>query len=109
MPLSRVLTSIGRSVGAREGQHFSVWSVNYAVKGGSGDESLQPLYKGEIVLLEVRESESVAEILHLGEPAWPLEPDDALTLLQEEQRLSVQNAAPEGQDDGVFHLSLRHS
>lgn len=103
MPLSRVLTSLGRSVGAREGQHFSVWSVNYAVKGGSGDESLQPLYKGEIVLLEVRESESVAEILHLGDPAWPLEPDDALTLLQEEQRLSVQNAAPEGQDDGVFH------
>ncbi|MFR0873313.1 MAG: hypothetical protein ACLSHC_00605 [Bilophila wadsworthia] len=39
MPLSRVLTSLGRSVGAREGQHFSVWSVNYAVKGGSGDES----------------------------------------------------------------------
>ena len=74
MPLSRVLTSLGRSVGAREGQHFSVWSVNYAVKGGSGDESLQPLYKGEIVLLEVRESESVAEILHLGDPAWPLEP-----------------------------------
>ena len=45
----------------------------------------------------------MAEILHLGDPAWPLEPDDALTLLQEEQRLSVQNAAPEGQDDGVFH------
>ena len=43
--------------------------MNYAVKGGSGDESLQPLYKGEIVLLEVRESESVAEILHLGDPA----------------------------------------
>ena len=101
MPLSRVLTSLGRSVGAREGQHFSVWSVNYAVKGDES-EALQPLYKGEIVLLEVRESESVAEILHLGDPAWPLEPDDALTLLQDEQRLSV-TAAPEGQDDGVFH------
>lgn len=101
MPLSRVQTTLGRSVGAREGQHFSVWSVNYAVKGGSGGESLQPLYKGEIVLLEVRESESVAEILHLGDPAWPIEPDDALTLLQDEQRLSVQDA--EGQDDGVFH------
>ena len=56
----------------------------------------------------------MAEILHLGDPAWPLEPDDALTLLQEEQRLSVQNAASEGQDDGVFHrpdpltVLLRH-
>lgn len=99
MPLSRVLVSLGRSVGAREGQHFSVWSVNYAVKG-DGPEALQPLYKGEIVLLEVRESESVAEILHLGDPAWPLEPDDALTLLEDEQRLSVQSAAP---DDGAFH------
>lgn len=100
MPLSRVLTTLGRHVGAREGQHFSVWSVNYAVKGGSGDESLRPLYKGEIVLLEVRESESVAEILHLGDPAWAIEPDDALTLLHEEQRLSVQQVE---EGDGVFH------
>ena len=99
MPLSRVLVTLGRSVGAREGQRFSVWSVNYAVKG-DGPEELQPLYKGEIVLLEVRESESVAEILHLGDPAWPLEPDDALTLLEDEQRLGVQNV---GTDDGAFH------
>lgn len=68
MPLSRVLTSLGRSVSTREGQHFPVWLVNYAVRDGSGDESLQLLHKGETILLEVRESESVAEILHPGDP-----------------------------------------
>ena len=100
MPLSRVMTTLGRNVGAREGQRFSVWSVNYAVKGDDSGDVLQPLYKGEVVLLEVRESESIAEILHLGDPAWALEPDDALTLLPDEQRLgSVLTAL----DDGVSH------
>ena len=77
LPLSRVLVSLGYRVGGREGQHFSVWAEQRATPG-------RPLYKGEIVLLEVRESESVGEILSLGDPAWPLEPGDVLTLLPDE-------------------------
>ncbi len=100
-PFSRVLTSLGHAVGAREGQRFSVWSVNYSVRGREDGESLQPLYKGEIVLLEVREFDSVAEILHLGDPAWQLEPGDALTLLPEERTLSLAPSAHE--EDGVSH------
>ncbi|MEG1610624.1 MAG: diguanylate cyclase, partial [Bilophila sp.] len=99
LPLSRVLTSLGRSVGAREGQRFSVWSVHYAVQGTPPpQEERQPLYKGELVLLEVRESEAVAEILHLGDPAWPLEPGDDLTLLPEERSLTVQSTL---EDEGT--------
>lgn len=84
LPLSRVLVSLGYRVGGREGQHFSVWAENSALREGIAGEPA-PLYKGEIVLLEVRESESVAEILSLGDPAWPLEPGDALTLLPDER------------------------
>ena len=98
-PFSRVLTSLGHAVGAREGQRFSVWSINYSVRGQDEGERPHPLYKGEIVLLEVREFDSIAEILHLGDPAWPLEPGDALTLLPEERGLPLQ----EGETDGVSH------
>lgn len=83
-PLSRVMVNLGRSMNAREGQRFSVWSVAYPVRGGT-HEPRQPLYKGEVVLLEVREDRSVAEILHLGDPTWPIEPGDRLTLLPEEK------------------------
>ena len=81
-PLSRVLINLGRGVGAREGQRFSVWSIKYAAQRGNRDEE-QPLYKGEVVLLEVRESESVAEVLHLGDPAWALEQGDVLTFIDD--------------------------
>ncbi len=99
-PFSRILTSLGYAVGAREGQRFSVWSVNYSVRGRDEGERRHPLYKGEIVLLEVREFDSVAEILHLGDPAWPLEPGDALTLLPEERGLAL--SVQEG-EDGISH------
>lgn len=89
LPLSRVLVSLGYREGAREGQRFSVWSEDYAVRGDvSRAGEPQALFKGEIVLLEVKESEAVAEILHLGDPAWPLEPGDMLTLMPGERGLS---------------------
>lgn len=92
LPLSRVLVSLGYRVGGREGQHFSVWTENGAAREDR-------LYKGEIVLLEVRESESVAEILSLGDPAWPLEPGDALTLLPDERGASDAAAHSEKAED----------
>ncbi|MCH5277813.1 MAG: tetratricopeptide repeat protein [Desulfovibrionaceae bacterium] len=84
LPLSRVRVTLGRDVGAREGQRFSVWSLNYPVRARAGMESegaREPLYKGEIVLADVREDSSQADVLLLGDPAWPLEPGDRLTLL----------------------------
>ncbi len=83
LPLSRVKISLGRSTGAREGRRFAVWSTGYQVRGDERAEDRRPLYKGEIVLLEVQENESLAEILHLGDPAWTPEPGDTLTLLEE--------------------------
>lgn len=106
LPLSRVLANLGRSVGAREGQRFSVWSVHYAVQGNPPPTGeLQPLYKGELVLLEVRESEAVAEIIHLGDPTWPLEPGDDLTLLPEERSLTMQ-AMLDGEEEGKSAVEI---
>lgn len=87
-PLSRVLVTLGRDVGAREGQRFSVWSVSYPVQGGSSDGPLPPLYKGEVLLVETRENTSLAEVLLVGDPTWPLEPGDILTLLPDDSLLS---------------------
>lgn len=102
-PLGRVRISLGRHAGAREGLRFSVWTVNYPVRsenrpdsplGLANDfrndaEARAPLYKGEVVLVDVQEAASVAEILHVGDPAWPLEPGDTLALLTEEQALQL--------------------
>ncbi len=87
LPLSRVTVSLGSGVGAREGQRFSVWASNHAGPGGPG-ESGEPggtaRYKGEIVLMEVGEHHSLAEVIHLGDPAWGMDAGDITTLLPEE-------------------------
>lgn len=108
LPLSRVRTSLGRSVGAREGQRFAVWSTGYPVNGGETAEERQPLYKGEIVLLEVHENESLAEILYLGDPAWGPEQGDSLTLL-DDPRMDAANGedTPGARRDPLTGL-LRH-
>jgi tetratricopeptide (TPR) repeat protein len=94
LPLSRAVVSLGSQTQAREGQRFSVWSVSYPVQsmappagpeGGLSPEGPAPLYKGEIVLMEVRENASQAEVITLGEPTWAIEPGDRLLLLPEEQ------------------------
>lgn len=77
LPLSRVTITLGYRVGAREGQHFSVWTE----KRDSSDEDPEAVYKGEIVILDARESDSVAEILNIGDPVWSLEPGDMLSLI----------------------------
>lgn len=74
LPLGRLRVSLGRQAKAREGARFSVWA------GGSGNEAR---YKGEIVLLHIGESDSIAEILHLADAALLPEPGDSLALLDE--------------------------
>lgn len=85
--LGRVRISLGRHTGAREGLRFSVWAVNAALPA--------PQYKGEVVLVDVQESDSIAECLHVADPAWPLEAGDTLTFLAEEQ-LQTTPASLEG-------------
>lgn len=90
LPLSRVRTTLGRDVGAREGQRFSVWSLDYPVQRRDAapeaepEAAREPLYKGEIVLSDVREDFSQADILLLGDSAWPLAPGDRLALLPDD-------------------------
>lgn len=109
LPGSRVRTSLGRGVGAREGQRFSVWSVRYPVREQGEAGPRQPLYKGEIVLIDLREADSTAEVLLLGDATWTLEPGDTLALLPEEHG-TRQGDAPEvtSPSDPVTGF-LRHS
>lgn len=113
LPLSRVRTTLGRDVGAREGQRFSVWSLDYPVQERAGAEpgpGRDPLYKGEIVLADVREDASQADILLLGDPAWPLEPGDRLTLLPDDYGATTaegQDANQSGRPDPLTGL-YRH-
>ena len=101
LPLSCVEISLGRGEGAREGQHFSVWS---AATSENGDQ--QPVYKGEIVLLEVRENASMAEVLHLGDATCPLRPGDALAFEAEDSTAGVKTRQDEGSGeipgDGLY-------
>ena len=79
LPLSRVTVSLGSAVNAREGQRFSVWASEGGKSGASGRESKH--YKGELVLIEVKENASIAEILHQADPSDSVTTGDSLTLL----------------------------
>lgn len=85
-PMGRAVVSLGRMTGAREGLRFSVWSAAESAFGRQ-PEVQGPRYKGEIVLMEVRESSAAAETLHLSDPACPLAVGDTLRLLADEQPL----------------------
>ena len=104
LPMQRQAVSLGRSVGAKEGLRYLVWSPRFQERTFearlSEDERLlgrsPTLYKGEIVLSEVQEDMSFAEVLHAGDPAWAPEPGDRLTLIQERDSLFAAEAASDG-------------
>ncbi|SBW05281.1 Diguanylate cyclase and serine/threonine protein kinase with TPR repeats [uncultured delta proteobacterium] len=79
LPLSRVTVSLGSAVNAREGQRFSVRASGGGKTGAPGSEGR--LYKGELVLIEVKENSSVAEILHEADPSNGIAAGDSLVLL----------------------------
>lgn len=110
LPLSRVLVSLGASMHAREGQRFSVWSSHFPESPGHAQQKgspLAPLYKGEIVLMEVLEDVSQAEVIHLGEPTWDIEPGDHLLLLPDEQGSLARSGDTESRPDPETGL-LKH-
>ena len=75
LPQGRVRVGLGAQAKAREGMRFAVW-------GPSGQEGSGNQYKGEVVLLQVREFHSVAETVHLADATAPLEAGDRLSLLE---------------------------
>ena len=107
LPLSRLLVSLGANMYAREGQRFSVWTTNHAAAADLERTPLAPLYKGEIVLMDVHDDVSQAEVIHLGEPGWGIEPGDHLVLLPEEQGSLARAADGEAKLDAATGL-LRH-
>ena len=102
LPLSRINISLGSAVNAREGQRFSVWSSEGGKTGvpNARHDSDRGAYKGEIVLLDVRENVSIAEIIHQADPSLPILPGDALTLLPGGVWGAARTAAP-GKKPGV--------
>lgn len=74
--MGRVRVSLGLRAKAREGQRFAVWEQD--AEGGRR-------LRGEIVLLLVREQESVAETLQLTDAARPLAVGQRLALLEEKR------------------------
>ena len=91
LPLSRAVVSLGSNMHAREGMRFSVWSTNYPVQGERSTSPLPPLYKGELVLMQVQENASLAEIIHVGDPSWQVAPGDWLRLSQDQQYSRADN------------------
>ena len=81
LPMNRMMVSLGEASGAKVGQRFLV----RAPKGG--EKSALSVFKGEIVLIEVRDDAAFAEILHLGDAACNIEPGDRLKLIQGEESL----------------------
>ena len=79
LPLGRARLSLGRQAKAREGMRFALWGQA---------ESGSPHYKGELVVLHTRDTDSVAEALHLVDVTCRPEVGDRLTLLGETPVLS---------------------
>lgn len=87
LPANRLLLSLGRDAGAKDGQRFLVWSPG---NGDVKDEQHPPVYKGEVAVMEVLEHSSLAEVMHQNDPSWDMEPGDCLTLLKESLGASAQ-------------------
>jgi tetratricopeptide (TPR) repeat protein len=82
LPAERLVVNLGREVDVREGQRFLAWSPDADPAGTNGDRR-SPAYKGELIVMETGERQSLAEIIHHADPAWPIGPGDRLTLLSE--------------------------
>ena len=86
--LDRLRVSLGREAKAAEGQRFHVRAR--APQGRPG------AFKGDIVLLQVGRRESLAEIIHLDDPAAPPEAGDRLLLATGQESLPVEEEAMAG-------------
>ena len=93
---NRLEISLGRRHGAREGMRFLVFQA--------GEEPETP--KGEVVLMEVRNNGSLAEIMTLADAARPVEAGDSLRYLPGESATDAPSDLP-GRDAGAGLYSYR--
>ena len=82
--MNRVSVSIGETSGAKVGQRFLVRAAR--LQSASPGEAA-PVYKGEIVLVEIRDDMAFAEILHLADAAGSVGPDDRLKRIEGDEGL----------------------
>jgi len=94
LPMNRMIVSVGETSGARVGQRFLIRapkSGQLASKMLTEDERLSgrypAMFKGEVVLVEVQDDIAFAEVLHLGDAAWSVEPGDRLKLIEGDDSL----------------------
>lgn len=95
LPMNRLVINLGRCVDVREGQRFLLWSRAGRDRASETEnrEQYRPVCKGEISVLEVQHTESVAEILFHADPKWSVEPGDKLTVLDDYDGLLEQYEA----------------
>jgi len=96
LPMNRMIVSLGEASGAKVGQRFLVRapkSGQVATAALTEDERLSgrypAMFKGEVVLVEVQDDIAFAEVLHLGDVAWDVEPGDRLKLISGEDSLFI--------------------
>ncbi|MBI4798994.1 MAG: tetratricopeptide repeat protein, partial [Desulfarculus sp.] len=82
LPLDRVRLDLGRVHGLLEGERFQVAGGQEAAGAG------QP--KAEIMVVSVGETESLAEVVSLGDPTWRLRSGDRLRRLGHEAVTQVE-------------------
>ncbi|QJB55197.1 diguanylate cyclase [Pseudodesulfovibrio sp. zrk46] len=106
LPMDRMVVSIGETVGAKVGQRFLLRAPKSGAAASatlSQDERLSgrypAMYKGEVVLVEVQEELSFAEVLHIADPTWTVEPGDRLKLIEGDESLFA--VQPEVEDAAV--------
>lgn len=88
LPMNRMVVSIGETSGAKVGQRFLVLAPK---SGGAASAKLSQgerlsgrypaIHKGEVVLVEVQDEISFAEVLNLGDAATVMDPGDRLKLI----------------------------
>ena len=100
LPLNRFLIDAGRDIGASEGQHFLVWPPDSPAT--TEDSDPLPTPKGEVVLVDILEEQSVAEIINQDEPAWTLTTGDRLTLLPDLQEQPTSADTPQSQETSTL-------
>ncbi|MGE4506566.1 MAG: diguanylate cyclase [Desulfovibrionaceae bacterium] len=112
LPMNRLAVSLGSAVGAEVGQRFLVRAARGAGEVGAQlteNERISghypTLYKGEVVLVEVQPDIAFAEVLHLGDPSWPVAGGDGLERITENEALfEADSCAAPGEKDMITGL-----
>jgi diguanylate cyclase (GGDEF)-like protein len=103
LPMNRVSVSLGESSGAKVGQRFLVRAPKSGQAAVLSADDRTPgrypsVYKAELVLVEVQNDMALAEILHVADASWNVNPGDRLKLVTGDERLFADRT---GRPDGT--------